>query len=248
MHQDKIIFQLATHFLPKIALRLECLYQTIYQACEEVHPVIHHYALKNIIEIISLIEKPELKSRFLKEFMRIEHTLNKSNTIISPELYDSLYIQIQILIHVVGGFGENIHHDPFLQSVRFSQPMHNNDCEMYTPQLILWLESDPSLRQHNFLHWLENLKTLHSTVCLYLSLLRHTAKFDKIDMFSGFYQRSLPTRNSCHLILLRIDKSFGIVPQMQLGHHGLSLRLCEGSTMQEIRETKAKLDLAICQL
>ena len=51
MGDDTIIFQLATHYLPKIALRLECLFLTIEQACEESHPVIHHYALKNIIEI-----------------------------------------------------------------------------------------------------------------------------------------------------------------------------------------------------
>lgn len=248
MPKGKITFQLATHFLPKIALRLECLYQTIYQACEETHPVIHHYALKNVIEIISLIEKPELKSRFLKEFVRIEHSINKAEIVISTKLYDNLYLQIQNLIHVVNRFGGNIHQDPFLQSVRFAQPMHNNECEMYTPQLILWLESPPSLRQHHFLKWLENLQTLHDSVCLYLSLLRHSAKFDKIHMLGGFYQCPLPTRNSCHLILLRIDKSFGIVPQMHLGHHGLSLRLCEVSTMQEIQETKAKLDLAICQL
>lgn len=248
MYQDTITFQLATHFLPKVALRLECLYQTISQACEEEHPVIHHYALKNIIEIIKLIEKPELKSRFLKELMRIEHALNKTNTTVSSDLYDNLYNQIQILTHVAGRFGKNIHNNPFLQSIRLTHATYHNDCEMYSPQLLLWLESNPELRQRDLIDWLDNLYPLHSTVMLYLSLLRDTAQFDKIDMFNGFYQRPLPPKTSCHLILLRMNKSFGIVPRMQLGHHGLSLRLCEISTMREVRETDAKLDLAICQL
>ena len=52
MQHDSIIFQLATHYLPRIALRLERLFLAIQQACEETHPIIHHYALKNIIEII----------------------------------------------------------------------------------------------------------------------------------------------------------------------------------------------------
>lgn len=248
MYQDTITFQLATHFLPKIALRLECLHNTINQACEEVHPVIHHYALKNIIEIIKLIEKPELKSRFLKELMRIEHALNKSGTKISTELYDNLYTQIQILTHVVGRFGENIHNVPFLQSIMLAQPPQTNDCEMHSPQLLLWLESNPALRQRDLAIWLNKLRALHTTVTLYLSLIRDTAQFDKIDMYNGFYQRQLPPKTSCHLILLRIDKTFGMVPRMQLGHHGLSLRLCEVSTMREVRETDAKLDLALCQL
>lgn len=248
MPQDTITFQLATHFLPKIALRLECLYQTIDQACQETHPVIHHYALKNIIEIIKLIEKPELKSRFLKELMRIEHAINKSNILVATELYDNLYTQIQSLTQVAGMFGDGIHQNPFLQSIRLSQPAHGNECEMYSPQLLLWLESNPAERQRDLAVWLTHLRALQATVSIYLRLLRDTAQFDEIALFSGFYQRPLPPKTSCHLILLRIDKAFGIVPRMQLGHHGLSLRLCEASTMREIRETNARVDLGICQL
>ncbi|WP_028387689.1 cell division protein ZapD [Legionella fairfieldensis] len=248
MYEETITFELATHFLPKIALRLEYLHQTINQACEETHPIIHHYALKNVIEIIKLIEKPELKSRFLKELMRIEHTLNKSNTKISADLYDTLYTQIQVLNHVAGRFGENIHSNPFLLSIKLSPSPHNIDCESYSPQLLLWLESNPAMRQRDLAMWLDKLRPLHRTVSLYLSLLRNTAQFEEINMVNGFYQRPLPPKTSCHLILLRINKSFGIVPRMQLGHHGLSLRLCEISTMREVRETEARLDLALCQL
>lgn len=249
MQQETIIFQLATHYLPKIALRLECLFHTIDQACEETHPVIHHYALKNIIEIIRLIEKPELKSRFLKEFMRIEHALNKSQGKLSAKLHADLFLQIQHLSHVAGRFGDTIHQDPFLQSIRVAQTGNHHDCELHTPpQLILWLENDPKLRQHHLTNWLTHLQLLYDTVIVYLSLLRDTAEFDKIYMLNGFYQRSLSTKNSCHLILLRMDKNCGMVPKMQLGHHGLSLRLCEANSMHEVRRSDTDIDLAICQL
>jgi cell division protein ZapD len=248
MHNETIIFQLATHYLPKIALRLECLFLTIEQACEETHPVVHHYALKNIIEIIKLIEKPELKSRFLKEFMRIEHAITKSQTIIPNTLYADLFIQIQHLTHVVGRFGDSIHNDPFLQSIRLAQTISQSDFELHSPQLLLWLENKALKRQDDLTEWLKQLRTLYDTVAVYLALLRDTAEFDKIDMFNGFYQRSLPSKTSCHLILLRMDKHCGIVPRMQLGHHGLSLRLCEASSMHEIRRTDTNIDLAICQL
>lgn len=248
MHQETITFQLATHYLPRVALRLECLFLTIEQACEESHPVIHHYALKNIIEIIKLIEKPELKSRFLKELMRIEHLTNKTQTTISNQLYASLFVQVQLLGHVVGRFGESIHNDPFLQSIRLAQTGHNNECELHSPQLLLWLEKTASQRKHDLTSWLKQLHSLSETVNVYLSLIRNTAEYDKIDMFNGFYQRSLPSKISCHLILLRMDKHCGIVPKMQLGHHGLSLRLCEANSMHEVRRTNTAIDLAICQL
>lgn len=248
MQQNTITFQLATHYLPKMALRIECLYQTISQAREEIHPVIHHYALKNVIEILQIIEKPELKSRFLKELMRIEHAFVKSNKNIPAELSNTLYTQIQMLTHVVGLFGEGIHQDPFLQIFRQPLPSHSQDGEVQPPQLLFWLESKASTRQGDLTLWLANLNSLYLTIVLYLRLLRSTAEFNSIPMLHGFYQRSLPPKTSCHLILLRIDKSFGIVPRIQLGHHGLSLRLCEATSMREIKETNAQFDLAICQL
>ena len=236
MHHDMITFQLATHFLPKIALRLEYLYGTVNQACEENHPIIHHYALKNIIEIIRLIEKPELKSRFLKELIRIERILNKATSPVALELQNSFHNQIQLLSHTAGLFGEGIHHNPFLQSIRLTQSSHQNDHEMYSPQLLLWLAANSALRQRDLAVWLNHLRPLNSTVSVYMSLLRDTAEFKQINLLNGFYQCPLPPKTVCHLILLRIDKSLGIAPRMQLGHHGLSLRLFEAATMKEIRE------------
>lgn len=248
MDQETITFQLATHFLPKVALRLENLLLTTEQACEETHPVVHHYALKNLLEIIKLIEKPELKSRFLKELMRIEHIFNKSETRIPKQLYTNLFAQIQFLNHIAGRFGESVQNDPLLQSIRISLTGDNNDCAMQSPQLLFWLENKPDKRQADLTYWLKELKSLQNTVHIYLSLLRSIACFEQIDMMNGFYQQSLPSRTSCHLILLKIDKKYGMVPKMQLGHHGLSLRLCEAGSMNELRHTKTAVHLGICQI
>ncbi len=248
MSGETITFQLATHYLPRIALRLETLFATIEQACHETHPVIHHYALKNILEITALIEKPELKSRFLKEFMRIEHAMNKSKKVISNSLYADFFVKIQQLNQVAGNFGASIHNDNFLQSVRVTQNLSQNDFEPHSPQLILWLENEPHERQSNLQVWLKSLLNLYDTAKVYLSLLRDTAVFDMVNLRNGFYQRSLPSRTSCHLILLRMEKKSGIVPRMQLGQHGFSLRLCEANSMHEIRPTETTIDLAVCQL
>ena len=248
MPKNSIIFQLATHYLPKVALRIERLLLTIEQACKETHPVIHHYALNNMFEIIKLIEKPELKSRFLKEFMRIEHSLNKASVSLSNAAFAKLFVQIQQLSHLSGQFGKNIHTDPFLQSMRLAQSSHSIDCELHSPQLLLWLESEPAPRQRDLTTWLKQLRTLLDTVSIYLSLLRETASFETITLINGFYQCALPVKSSCHLIMLRMDKHCGIVPKMQLGQHGLSLRLCEAHSMREIHNTNTAIDLSICQL
>ena len=248
MPKDTIIIELATHYLPKVALRTERLLKTIQEASEETHPIIHHYALNNIFEIIKLIEKPELKSRFLKELMRIEHSLNKAPTIISNSAFAKLFVQIQVLSHLAGRFGETIHVDPFLQSIRVTQSMHNNDCELYSPQLLLWLEGEAKLRQDQLKIWLKQLQTLTDTVTAYLMLLRETASFETISLINGFYQCPIPSKITCHLIMIRMSKQSGVVPKIQIGHHGLSLRLCERGSMREIQTSDIPIELAICQV
>ncbi|HBI21773.1 MAG TPA: cell division protein ZapD [Legionella sp.] len=248
MQHDRIIFQLAPHYLSKIALRLERLFLAIGQARHETHPIIHHYAIKNIIEIIKLIEKPELKSRFIKELMRMEHLLNKSQGRITHAVYASLFVQVQILNHMAGRFGETIHQDLFLQSIQLTHPKHSGDCELDSPQLLLWLENDASRRQSDIETWLMHLRTLEDTVTVYLSLLRNTAEFETIALLNGFYQRSLPAKPACQLIMLRMDTHCGLVPKMQFGHHGLTLRLCEAMSMLEVAHENTTVDLAICQI
>ena len=248
MRKNTITLELATDFLPRIALRLEYLFLTIQQASKESNSIIHHYALKNMIEMIRLIEKPELKSRFLKEFMRIEHALNKSQTTISNVLYANLFVQIQHLNHVAGHLGELIQDDPFLQSLRQTQTMHPGDVELPSPQLLLWLENKALQRQDDLIRWLKLLQVLIDTVGIYLSLLRDTAYFEPIELINGFYQCPLPYKSACHLILLRMPKHTGFVPKMQLGHHGFSLRLCDMETMREIHQCDTNIELAICQL
>lgn len=243
------VFQLAVHFLPKIALRLERLFHAIDEACRATHPIIHHYALKNVIEIIKIIEKPELKSRFIKEMMRIEHVLNKSHDRISNAKYAKLFIQVQILSHLAGRFGESIHEDPFLQSIRTAQLGHSSDCELDAPQLLFWLDSQAEVRQENLLIWLKHLQILCDTVNVYLAILRDTATFEPITLLNGFYQRSLPARLTYQLMMIRMGFQHHVVPKIQLGQHGISIHLCDAYSMQEVRDNRQlEIELAICQL
>lgn len=249
MQENLIVFQLAVNFLSKIALRLERLFLAIETACHTTDPIVHHYALKNIIEIIKLVEKPELKSRFVKELMRIEHAVNKSQAQISDASYARLFVQVQVLSHIAGRFGEAIHQDPFLQSIRLAQTAHPSDCELHAPQLLFWLENISRKRQENLLHWLQQLQVLWDTVTIYLDLLRNSAHFEVIELLNGFYQCSLPARASHQLILIRMSRNSNIVPKIQMGHHGLSIRLCDAYSMQEVRQSDiTQIDLAVCQL
>ena len=250
MIEDFITYQLAMHYLPNISIRLERLFATIIQACTEKHPVIHHTALTNIVEIIQIIEKPELKSRFIKEFMRIDHFLIKSTNCIPNLPHDfkqEVALKIQLLQQLSGKFGENIHQDGFLQSIRVAQTPNNNDLEINAPQLVYWLAHDTKYRQTNLQHWIQQLHTLYAIVKIYLTFLRSIAIFQQIMLVNGYCHQPITNKATCQLILIKINKSNEIIPKIQLGHHGLSIRLYTGLDFKEIQESENILELAIAK-
>ena len=248
MYKNNITFQLATHFLSRIALRLEFLFKTINQACNESHEVIHRYALKSIIELMNIIEKPELKSRFIKELIRIEHVLKKHNPANSMQLLDELETQIHILNDVPGRFSQLIHEDVFLKTLR--QILHPNtpECEFNSPYLVLWFDLDPLTRQKMINQWLHCLKDLESTVIIYLSLLRDMTEYNSIKAHNGFYQHSFAPKTVNHLILLKMDKSLRVTPQLQLGHNNLTIRLYDSASTLAIHDRTIDMEIAFCQI
>lgn len=248
MNYQTLTFQLAANYLSKIALCLEQLFITLEQGCRERHPSIHHHALKNLIEIIKLTEKPELKSRFIKELIRIEHALKKDLGFIASQDFKNLTLLIQELNHISGRFGHLIHNHRFLQSMRLIQTTNSCDGVLHPPPLLHWLENSFEKRQNDLLMWLEDLNTLNNTVRIYLNLLRDNVTFSKIDLHHGFYQCSLASPLPCQLILLSIDARAGMIPKMQLGHQSLNIRICNAVTLQDIKQITVKFELGISYL
>lgn len=246
MQNTPLIFHLPIHYLPKIALRLEYLLSTLLQARTQSHPIIHHYAIKNIIKIIKIAEKPELKGRFLKEFIRIEHKLKKEEK--DNIENEKLLQQIQILSDATGRFGESVHSDPFIQSVRVAQATEHDDTEFNCPQLLYWLSDNHEKRHQDIERWLIQFNSLFDTIFIYLSILRALASTQQIEINRGFHQYPINEQKFCQLISITIDNESNIVPKMQLGHHGLSLRLYNASSMQEMNQVNTTIKLAISNL
>lgn len=248
MPNNTITFQLATHMLSRTALRIESLIDIIRQGSDESNKALHLYAIKNIVELIEFIEKPELKSRFLKELMRIEYVLSKAQTSISSKLMDDLKTQVHALSHTSGSFSHSLNASLFLRTVRQIYHSASKDCEFHSPHLQMWLDLPFEKRQKELNNWLNMLGDLEQTVSIYLSLLRETSFYTRINTQNGFYQYHLPPKATCHLIGCKINKTLNLVPKLQVGYHGLTIRLYDLFTQQEAKDASIEMDIAICQL
>lgn len=246
MSNPTITFELATHQLSRVALTIEQICLAIEEAAKQTHPLIHHYALNNLADLLLIIEKPELKSRFLKELVRIEHQLSKNITADNKANFTELYLHIHQLSLAAGRFTNQLSQDTFLQMMM--QNINVQKCEATIPAFIHhWLNRDAIERQNYLKKWLSHLVLMQETVSIYLKILREHAQYQTIHLTSGFYQQTIPPKMQCHLILLNIDKSFDVIPKIQIGQHGLNIRLVHANSLEEINKDSI-LKLGISQI
>mgnify|MGYP001259923599 CR=1 FL=1 len=248
VNKNVITFEIPMHFLVKSALKLESLLRDLQTACEASHAIIHQHALLSCLEVINISNKPELKSRFLKEFLRIEHNLEKSGVSINTALTSALSRNIRSLSNQAGTFTKLLINDPFIQAIRSTHLLNTQEMDNCSPKLVLWMNTEYQERQNFFKRWIEELTPLTDLIQTYLSILRQMVLFDEIFMHQGFYQCTLPAASTCQLVLLRLPKEDQIIPHIQLGHHRLTLTLQKAFSMEKIKFTPHNLELGLCQL
>ncbi len=248
MSKQQLHFKVPTNFLSRSALRIEHLIAILKQASQAKDALIHRCAIKSLVDLMDIIEKPELKSRFLKEFIRVEYLLEKSHSVIEPRLVESLRHQIQYLNQFGGTFSQDLAQDPFLKDIKQIFQPGSKDCEFSSPQLQLWIDNPPDQRQKSFSNWYESLNDLEQAVSLYFDLLYATGFEDQIIAEDGYCHYSLSSKSHCHLLILTIHSTQKILPKIQLGHHGISLRLFDFHSMAAIKDSSIAIDILVCQI
>ena len=167
-----ITFQVSHHYLTKIALRLEMLFNSIQSSAQVLDSNAHHLALLYCLEIIKLIEKPEFKSRFLKEMMRWEHILKKNQETKRSSWLPQLAELIVQLSNLNRRMGEELLLDPLLQSMRSNISASPLELDWDNPLLVYWSHQSGQQRQKNIRQWLEYFNLIQTTIHLYLAILR----------------------------------------------------------------------------
>lgn len=223
MQTQEIIYQHSPQFLPKISMKLENLLATIHEARQDSHPIMHHYALKNLVEILKIIEKPELKSRLTKEFMRLTYVLNKNDEFQNHALWECFTAKSEELQAQSFRFCHELQQDSFLQSLRLRSNDQWQDCELQPPLLYRWLHQKSHFRQEALTQWTNDLKNLEEVISLYLATLRELSIFERVDIEQSFYHKPIASNPSCQLVIIKINSEIPVIPKFQVGSHSVSI-------------------------
>lgn len=240
-----------TYYIPlttlcKVALRIEKFFLTIHEACYSNDKNVHRYALLCLIELAKIAVKPELKSRFLKEFIRIEHTLNKSNVNLCEETHACIHKSIATLTETISGFTTRLGQDPFIQSIGFSGASSNTDIDFSLPQLQYWLSSTTNDIKQSFSHWESLIFPLKNICHNFLAIVKESALYEEICVHQGIYQCSFPVGSTCHMVIITCVNT--VIPQTQMGHNRLNISIHHPATMHKIMSGNNTIQLGLCTM
>lgn len=211
-------------------LRLELLFSQLHYMHEEGHSVWHYRALVNtLVEILSVFDRADIKTEFLKELDRLKIQLTKlfkSPNIDSKRLQDiieQIDVQAELLQNMKGRIGQALREHELINAIKHRLPIPGGTCSFDLPQYHYWLNEEDARRHADIKSWIETFDPIEDTTRLILELIRNSAYGEEQTAIAGFFQKSFDSTTPCQIVRLTPHES-GIFPEISSGKHRISIR------------------------
>ena len=214
-----------------------------------------HAALLNLIEILSLVSRGDLKQELLKELKRQIDTLEQLSS--KPKLNTERLSQILIKhkktfdkLHTLRGqVGNHLKENDFLNSIKQRSVIPGGTCDFDLPEYHHWLSLPFSKRNDTLLEWIAPFETIQESVGRALHLVRGSTQFTNKSSQNGFYDQTLDPSTPNQLIRIAINKNLNAFPECSAGKHRFSIRFLSqenpNSTPKQAH-TNVEFKLACC--
>jgi len=212
-------------------LRLEHLFRRLGELVPSSSALLHHYALVTIFEIMDVAARADLKSDVLRDLEKHKTFFNsyRGNPAIAEEALDDVVAQLErnfsALNSVAGKSGHALTENEWLMSIRSRVGIPAGTCGFDLPAYYAWQHHSAETRRDDLTRWISTLAPLAESIYLLLKLLRDTDTPYKVIAKSGQFQQTLPQGRSFQLLRLRIDSSWGLVPEISGNRLLVSVRL-----------------------
>lgn len=230
MIENVIIYEQPLNELIRVCLRLEQLfYQVDHQIRDtSIHGTRNMIAL--IINILQLLERPDLKAKLAKELshqMQLLGKLEKTPEIDHVKLNELLKQLDELgrwLIESSGRLGQNLREIELLNNLRLHLATPGGGCSFDIPVYHFWLQQPTEKRLETIKSWLTEFNKIRLANDLILQLVREESKTHQKTASNGFHQELLDPQINLRLIRLMVPKDIVTYPEISLGRHFLSIR------------------------
>lgn len=253
---NTIIFEQPLNEHIRICLRLEYLFAEANHFSPNTTTWDSHFALVAILEILSVIDRPDLKSKLgqaLNQYISFLAQLEKKPNIDQDKLKHTL-IQLEAMKDYLhsnqGKIGQELRDNEFLFAIQQRLYTPAGTCNFSIPAYHLWLELPETLRKQQLLSWLKPFSQIKEMIDLLLKLVRESSIFHTVHSASGFYQTNLDPAIPYQMIRIKIPSALHIYPEISVGRHRLTIHFFELNIQGHAKQTQSDLqfELACCKI
>ena len=211
--------------------------------------------LETLNNLITLANRPDLKSELMQELRRHEVTLEalERNPRVDINRLHELLDRIKELLEQVRTTesipGNELKGSEFLAAVRQRANAPAGTCSFDLPGFHFWLQSPADERFAQLTAWLSNFDVVRDTVSLCLTMVRESAVATREKAASGFFQKDLEKGTPCQMVRVALPASAPWYPEISAGRHRFTLRFMvqpknQGRPAQT--EEEVEFDLLCC--
>lgn len=219
--------------LIRVCLRLEQLFLQVEHQIADVSAFGTRNLIAAIINILQLLDRPDLKAKLAKELAhqmqllaRLENTPDIDKTKLNA-LLKQLDELSRNLISSNGKIAQNLREIELLNNLRLHLATPGGGCSFDTPVYYYWLQQPAAERTATIRAWLDEFSSIRSANELVLKLVREESKIHQKQASNGFHQELLDPQNNLRMIRVIVPDNITAYPEISIGRHFLSIRFFE---------------------
>ena len=260
MPSATITFEHPLNECTRICLRLEYLFTQFHKriSTPNFSASSARVAIDILIEMLNVIDRPDLKTRLTQTLTQNATTLNNLQQLpqINQKHLRSILGTLEPLINQLHSthtkIAEPLRNNDFLNAVRTQIHNPGGVCDFALPVFALWLTQDPQQIKLQLNTWFKEFNLLEKISKIILELTRESTLPEKMIAPDGFYQRTLNPATPCQLIRITVATRLNVYPELSVGKHRLSIHFLETQYMDGkrfgIRQQGVGFELSCCRI
>lgn len=225
-----IIYEQPLNEHVRVCLRLEHLFIQLQHWLPGVDAWDSRSALAALLEILNVLDRPDLKAKLVKELGRYSAQLNRFAQ--TPGIDQGKLTQVlrelestaEHLHTMQGRIAQNLRDNDFLIGIRQHITNPSGGCSFDAPAYHYWIHQPAAERIAQLTQWLAGLKTIQTAVNLSLRLIRQSSAPQSHVASAGFFQTGLDANLPSQLIRVGVPETVSAYPETSVGRHGVSIR------------------------
>ncbi len=230
MKNAVIVYEQPLNELVRVMLRLENVFEALNFHLTGDAPWQSQQACFAIIDAIVILDRPDLKTKVMKELSRYRDILchwsqgPQTDTHKLEKIIQQLDFFASNLHAATGKFAQRLRENDFLHTLRQHRYNPADTCNFDVPGFHHWCQQPASQRHTDLTCWHSEFKDISDITHLLLNLVRNCASPEPRQAMNGFYQEDLMPKAPLQLIRLAIPSSTMAYPEASIGRHRLSIR------------------------